>query len=244
MTLADKIVVLKDGEVMQSAARWSSTTTPSNLFVAGFLGAPSMNFIKVDGRESVADAHASVLKPVSRPHTGTDRRTQVHGVATRQSFAVRPQYLTPTDPDKGMLHGTVALTERLGAETVIDITLRDGSSFIAAVAEDRVLQPGTRLASPPNFEATRRTSSPMRRCKANRIEWHNDRLTWRGEVKLTAGMASPNGHKYTKSRRSKHSHSRHTAPSNHLKSRHDEYHPSWANRITSRPRWLRYPGHS
>ena len=48
MTLADKIVVLKDGEVMQAGAPMDLYHHPKNLFVAGFLGAPSMNFSIVD----------------------------------------------------------------------------------------------------------------------------------------------------------------------------------------------------
>ncbi|MFN3147809.1 MAG: ABC transporter ATP-binding protein [Paracoccaceae bacterium] len=143
MTLADKIVVLKDGEVMQTGSPMELYHNPANLFVAGFLGAPSMNFIKVDVG-SVRDAHASVrnasLDPIEVPTGG---RTFTGG--DKAILAVRPQYLTPTEPDAGMLHGTVALTERLGAETVIDITLRDGGTIIAAVAEDRVLQPGTEI---------------------------------------------------------------------------------------------------
>ena len=47
MTLADKIVVLKDGLVMQAGAPMELYHEPANLFVAGFLGAPSMNFLKV-----------------------------------------------------------------------------------------------------------------------------------------------------------------------------------------------------
>jgi multiple sugar transport system ATP-binding protein len=44
-----------------------------------------------------------------------------------------------------MLHGTVALTERLGSETVVEVNLKDGSSIIAALGEDRVLQPGSEI---------------------------------------------------------------------------------------------------
>jgi len=47
MTLADKIVVLKDGKVMQTGAPMELYHNPANLFVAGFLGAPSMNFLPV-----------------------------------------------------------------------------------------------------------------------------------------------------------------------------------------------------
>ena len=46
MTLADKIVVLKDGKVMQIGAPLDLFNEPANEFVAGFLGAPKMNFLK------------------------------------------------------------------------------------------------------------------------------------------------------------------------------------------------------
>ena len=44
MTLADKIVVLKDGEIMQVGSPMELFNTPANEFVAGFLGSPKMNF--------------------------------------------------------------------------------------------------------------------------------------------------------------------------------------------------------
>jgi multiple sugar transport system ATP-binding protein len=44
-----------------------------------------------------------------------------------------------------MLHGTVRLTERLGAETVVVVSLKDGTSIIAALGEDRVLEPGSEI---------------------------------------------------------------------------------------------------
>ena len=44
-----------------------------------------------------------------------------------------------------MLHGTVSLTERLGSETVMDVGLKDGSRIVAAIAEDRVMEPGTEI---------------------------------------------------------------------------------------------------
>lgn len=48
MTLADKIVVLKDGHVMQVGSPLELFNKPANEFVAGFLGAPKMNFF--DGK--------------------------------------------------------------------------------------------------------------------------------------------------------------------------------------------------
>ena len=143
MTLADKIVVLKDGQVMQTGAPMELYHEPANLFVAGFLGAPSMNFLTVDVSDKLGDSATVAnisLEPISVRHKG--RAINAGGKAV---LCVRPQYLTPTDSAQGMLHGTVALTERLGSETVINVTLRDGSTIIAAVAEDRIYAPGDEI---------------------------------------------------------------------------------------------------
>lgn len=62
MTLADRIVVFNDGRIEQVERRWTAST-PANRFVAGFIGAPSMNFlpIKVGGRaESTGMAPAEL----------------------------------------------------------------------------------------------------------------------------------------------------------------------------------------
>ncbi len=144
MTLADKIVVLRDGEVMQVGSPMELYHHPANLFVAGFLGAPSMNFISVDAR-AVNDSRATVtndaLDPIDVPTAGRDIRS-----GSKAILGVRPQYLIPSaTPSEGMLHGKVVLTERLGAETVVEIGLKDGSKVIAALGEDKVLEPGVEI---------------------------------------------------------------------------------------------------
>ena len=52
----------------------------------------------------------------------------------------------------GQLHGQVALTERLGAETVIEVTLADGAPLIAALSRDAVFAIGAEVAL--NFTAS------------------------------------------------------------------------------------------
>ena len=143
MTLADKIVVLKGGEVMQVGSPMELYHNPANLFVAGFLGAPSMNFIDVNVT-GMSGQNAAVSNPALDPiEVNTAGRTIANG--DNAVLGIRPQYLTPTTPEEGMLHGTVALTERLGSETVMDIGLKDGSRIVAAIAEDRVMEPGTEI---------------------------------------------------------------------------------------------------
>ena len=141
MTLADKIVVLKDGQVMQAGAPMDLYHEPENLFVAGFLGAPSMNFLDVTV-EALDDTTVTVrnasLEPIAVPHKG--RSFVVGQTAT---LGIRPQYLHPAPPGGGKLHGKVVLTERLGSETVIDVALADGTKVIAALAEDSIQTPGT-----------------------------------------------------------------------------------------------------
>ena len=140
MTLADKIVVLKDGEVMQAGAPMELYHNPVNLFVAAFLGAPSMNFIVVDV-ESVEGEFAKVrsgsLDSISVPTRGRSINA-----GQKATLGVRPHYFAPTGDEVGMLHGKVTLTERFGAETVVNITLRDGTNVIAALAEDQIYSLG------------------------------------------------------------------------------------------------------
>ena len=139
MTLADKIVVLKDGQVMQIGAPMDLYHNPANLFVAGFLGAPSMNFLKVTvqgvngGKALVSNA---ALDPVEVATAGRSFRAGETAL-----LGIRPQYLKVSQ-GPGQLHGTVALTERLGAETVVEITLKDASPLIAALSHDAVFPLG------------------------------------------------------------------------------------------------------
>jgi len=143
MTLADKIVVLRDGEVMQAGRPMDLYHHPENLFVAGFLGAPAMNFMTVEVKEvknGTAIVGNASLDPIGVPTGGRN----IRGGSTA-ILGVRPQYLTPTPPEDGMLHGTVSMTERLGNETVMNLILRDGSGIIAAIAEDRVFSEETEI---------------------------------------------------------------------------------------------------
>jgi multiple sugar transport system ATP-binding protein len=144
MTLADKIVVLRAGEVMQIGSPMDLYHKPANLFVAGFLGSPSMNFLDVTVDDATtADARVSnpSLDPVTVP-----ARLGPFAKGDRLKLGIRPQYLTPTaSPADGQLHGRVALTERLGAETVVEVTLRDGTRVIAALPRDAVYATGDEI---------------------------------------------------------------------------------------------------
>jgi len=140
MTLADKIVVLKDGEVMQAGAPMDLYHHPKNLFVAGFLGAPSMNFsivdiVKIDGEHIT-------LKSDAIAQTVVNAQGRSFAVGDKATLGLRPQYLSIVDASAASMTGTVVLTERLGSETVLNIRLTDGSTMIAAIADDQIFDKG------------------------------------------------------------------------------------------------------
>ncbi|PRY74387.1 multiple sugar transport system ATP-binding protein [Yoonia maritima] len=144
MTLADKIVVLKDGQVMQSGAPMELYHEPANLFVAGFLGAPSMNFLKVtvdDFGDDWVQVSSAALASVKVPRKGRPFST-----GQEATLGIRPQYLAAAAEGEGMLKGNVVLTERLGSETVVNMAVSDGSNCIASIAEDAVLIPGNEMS--------------------------------------------------------------------------------------------------
>ena len=143
MTLADKIVVLNDGKVMQSGSPMELYKEPANMFVASFLGAPSMNFINVEmydiNEENVTVCNPT-LSPVKVPHKGRDILRKSQAI-----LGLRPQYLRLVEPSDGILNGKVILTERLGAETIVEILLKDGKRVIAAISEDQILSNGKEI---------------------------------------------------------------------------------------------------
>lgn len=143
MTLADKIVVLKDGKVMQIGAPMELYHNPANKFVAGFLGAPSMNFIDVDVHD--LDEQTAIVGNESVEPVRVETKGRVFAKGGKAILGIRPQYLKQAQETVGLLHGSVTLTERLGTETVVDLSLADGSKMIASFDEDLVLQPNARI---------------------------------------------------------------------------------------------------
>ena len=144
MTLADKIVVLRAGEVMQVGSPLELYHNPANQFVAGFLGSPKMNFLEVEVKEA-GDGRVTVtsraLEPVSIPHAvGT------YAAGSRAILGVRPQYLHPGQfADRGHLHGHVRLVERLGTDTVLNVELVAGGNIVVALSGDLSFDLGSEI---------------------------------------------------------------------------------------------------
>jgi len=117
MTLADRIVVLQAGRIEQIGAPLDLYEHPDNLFVAGFIGSPRMNFI--DGTVASADAgHAVVqLADGSQVRCEVDARRAPAG--TKVTLGVRPEHLRPMPPGENTIQATVTFVDRLGGTSVV-----------------------------------------------------------------------------------------------------------------------------
>ena len=124
MTLADKIVVLKDGHVMQVGSPLELFNKPANEFVAGFLGAPKMNFF--DGKLIEIKNQKGKFQSKTLEKGGIRLVTKkARGDSIR--LGIRPQHLKL---DKnGPIEGTVTMVERLGTETVVELLTLENLPF-------------------------------------------------------------------------------------------------------------------
>jgi multiple sugar transport system ATP-binding protein len=125
MTLATRVAVMKRGRLQQFDTPLSIYNHPANRFVAEFVGSPSMNFIdgRVDGGVFVSD---SIRIPVTRPNT--DQIT----------IGIRPEHIrVVTEPQIGAIPATVYVTELMGNETFVFLSIGNNKLIARAPAEFR-----------------------------------------------------------------------------------------------------------
>jgi multiple sugar transport system ATP-binding protein len=137
MTMADRIVVMQGGHVEQSGAPLALYDRPANVFVAGFLGSPAMNFI--------AGTLVAGERPGLRLESGAVVNVRAFPAILAGKdviFGIRPEDIEIA-PDGG-LAATVVVVEPTGAET--QVTARVGGQDVTLVRNDRVaITPGQQI---------------------------------------------------------------------------------------------------
>ena len=121
MTMADRIVVLNAGSIEQYGSPLELYERPANLFVAGFIGSPRMNFI---GRETA----------------------QRHGAAT---IGIRPEHLKASRDGEGW-EGKVSVAEHLGSDTFLHVDVPEIGSLTARSIGELGLTMGDRVRLLPD----------------------------------------------------------------------------------------------
>lgn len=106
MTLADKIVVLRDGLVEQVGSPRALYQSPKNIFVAQFIGSPKMNILPAG------------------PLAASLERLGI-GLGTVDAVGFRPEHLQVTAADNSLLQGVVTLSEYTGAGSLLHVDVED-----------------------------------------------------------------------------------------------------------------------
>jgi multiple sugar transport system ATP-binding protein len=155
MTLGDRIVVLNGGIVEQVGSPLDLYDNPANLFVAGFLGSPKMNFLattstKRQGNEVVLEVGAAG-KVTIEARSGT-------AIPDGQlTLGLRPEHLVICKPEEG-LRCKVDLIEELGDSTVIYAEIAGSAQIVAAKLQGHLRQ-GLKSGDPLGVRPVPNTSN-------------------------------------------------------------------------------------
>jgi len=144
MTLADQIAVMDDGEIQQVGAPTNVYMNPRNMFVAGFLGSPSMNFLEGTLEESSTGKFELELGGDTHdvPDEFVDPLTPY--LDDRVVLGIRPENIALNkDGVPANVHpATVNVVEPQGEKTILELSLDTGQNIKAAVDPDTVVERG------------------------------------------------------------------------------------------------------
>ena len=113
MTLADKIVVLKDGRIEQVGSPIELYERPQNAFVAQFIGSPKMNFF------AASDLTSNASSQLNRE------------LSDGLQVGLRPEHLVLADADNAVVEGVLELVENLGEYALVHLRTTTNVEFIA-----------------------------------------------------------------------------------------------------------------
>ena len=144
MTMADKIVVMRDGIVEQIGDPLEIYDHPANQFVAGFIGSPAMNFLPGTLRRRNGAAHVEFAGGVSLPAPGSAGGKDGQDVI----YGTRPEHIELADGADGVA-AEVVVVEPTGAVTQVYSTIA-GIEVIAVFQERHVFKPGLVIRLKPD----------------------------------------------------------------------------------------------
>lgn len=151
MTLADRIVILKDGQVQQVGTPVEVYEQPNNRFVAGFIGNPPINMLEAvvnRGADGDSISFSGFTFPVSLPESCRDQDRVLAGI--RPDSIKRDGALT-TLPQQWLVDGQVIVSEIVGSQSLLEFTL--GDAGVIAELEGRVAAaPGETMRLGLNLE--------------------------------------------------------------------------------------------
>ncbi|MCQ2611039.1 MAG: sn-glycerol-3-phosphate ABC transporter ATP-binding protein UgpC [Treponema sp.] len=152
MTLGDKIVVLKDGVIQQIGAPLYLYNNPINKFVAGFIGTPPMNFLKVKvlekGGKVICEEGSFEVTP-----TADQQKKLKEFVGQEIWFGIRPEDVEYSEkPAANAMQMKIVNKEPLGAETHLFLQTNKGQNLIAKTTASAAFRLGDTVNLIPTME--------------------------------------------------------------------------------------------
>jgi multiple sugar transport system ATP-binding protein len=140
MTMADRIVVMHDGIIEQIGTPLELYDSPRNLFVAGFIGSPAMNFLKGAAKSDGSIEIDGTRLPVAGKHTVADGQPVVYGI--------RPEHLELANDG---FPAKIAVVEPTGSETMVVVRMGE-TEVVALFRERHQFAPGQTVHLRPRVE--------------------------------------------------------------------------------------------
>ena len=135
MTLGDRIVIMRDGFIEQVGTPAEVFDTPHNLFVAGFIGSPQMNFFQAQLQQQGTGYSVSL-----HGHTvplDADRAARLAARGAKSGpvvLGVRPEHLTVREPGTGdAIEGEILVNEMMGSEIHLHVSVGDDKNIILRI---------------------------------------------------------------------------------------------------------------
>jgi multiple sugar transport system ATP-binding protein len=133
MTLGDRIVIMRDGDVQQIGTPTEVFDHPVNLFVAGFIGMPQMNLfdgelVLRDGKYAVRCDDAEIVLSEDKQKNLADSNVQPQKVV----IGVRPEHITLDKVEGAMIEGVVDVSEMMGSSVHLHVNVGGKDCIIIA----------------------------------------------------------------------------------------------------------------
>lgn len=147
MTLGDRIVIMKDGFIMQIGAPQDVFHRPANKFVAGFIGSPQMNFfdaeLKLSGSDYIIGMAGTEIALSSDKQKILKQKSQAPG---KVLLGIRPEHINVvTSGDKNSITAKVDVSEMMGSEMYLHVIVEEKDVVIRVQTTDinpREFEPG------------------------------------------------------------------------------------------------------
>lgn len=151
MTLADRIVILKDGYIQQVGTPIEVYEEPDNKFVAGFIGNPPINIITAivhrhDGGDSISFNGCQF--PITLPESCKDGDEVLAGI---RPDSIKREGTLENLPEQWLVEGEIIVSEIVGSQSILEFSM-GGASFIAELEGRVAARPGETMNLGFNME--------------------------------------------------------------------------------------------